>query len=137
MELPHGGLEQEKLVQGICLLLQRTPSRFGRSQSPKLSRTCNSSSQSTPKRAISTERGDLPPHLRRFTHLHRFKVHLSSRNCHRKDSKWRLLQMWHEAVKHPADPRKPTPERKRSPLKGKKSFDQSRELEAVDALRED
>ncbi|GMH30931.1 hypothetical protein Nepgr_032774 [Nepenthes gracilis] len=73
------------------------------------SRTCNSSSQSTPKRAIYGSGGDLPP---------TFAV--SS-----------LLQMWHRSeVKHQPDPRKPTPERKRSPLKGKNSSDQ---WNAVDA----
>ncbi|GMH20625.1 hypothetical protein Nepgr_022466 [Nepenthes gracilis] len=43
---------------------------FRRSQSPKLSRTCNSSSQLTPKRAISQSGGDLPPYLSRIAHLH-------------------------------------------------------------------
>ncbi|GMH23287.1 hypothetical protein Nepgr_025130 [Nepenthes gracilis] len=158
-----------------------TPSASRRSQSPKLSRTCNSSSQSTPKRAISAERrrpSTPPSPIRPSTPVQGSspELQLSSRKIasggRSPESLWpstmhslsvsfqsdaisipvskkekpvshalsdRTLKpssnVAQKQAETPADPRKPTPERKRSPLKGKNSSDQSENSRPVDALQ--
>ncbi|GMH12934.1 hypothetical protein Nepgr_014775 [Nepenthes gracilis] len=73
-ELPHGGLEQEKLVQGICLLLQQHRLRFlGGANRRNFHEHAIHHPNQLQKEPFLQSGGDLPPHLRRFAHLHRFK----------------------------------------------------------------
>ncbi|KAJ6406967.1 hypothetical protein OIU84_010475 [Salix udensis] len=111
-----------------------TPSVARRFPSPSLTRTLSAPSQVLPKRSQSAERRrpSFPPSSPKPLHTVRRRKtvnNVTSDRTLRPSS-----NVVHKQAETPAGSRKPTPERKRSPLKGKNSQDQSENAKPVDGI---